>query len=181
MIYKIMTLKISLFIRLKQPLNRVFLLFSCLSLSLLTACANVIPPCNAKTSPPSSELRNTKWDLVRWNLAPNAMGEVRTRQIPQGEASNPIQIQFDANGERISGSTGCNRFTARLNEDARGFTLDQIASTKMACAPQRMELENDFLYELNDYRSIVRNGDQLLMIGADREVLSFMQRPSPAK
>jgi heat shock protein HslJ len=101
---------------------------------------------------------------------------VRARQIPQGEASNPIQIAFDASGQRISGSTGCNRFTAELDEDSRGFSLSKIASTKMTCAPRRMELENDFLYELNDYRSIIRNGDQLLMIGNDREVLSFTQR-----
>ena len=165
----------------KYPLNKLFLLVSCLGLGFLTACANVIPPCTAKTSPPSSEFRNTKWELVRWNLAPNARGEVRARQIPQGENSNPIQLVFDANGERISGSTGCNRFTARITEDARGFTLDQIASTKMTCAAQRMELENDFLYELNDYRTIVRNGDQLLMIGADREVLSFQQKTNPVK
>ena len=164
-----------------STLNRLFLSFACLGLSLLTACANVIPPCTAKTSPPSSEFRNTKWELVRWNLAPNARGEVRARQIPQGDNSNPIQIVFDANGERMSGSTGCNRFTARITEDARGFTLDLITSTKMACTPQRMELENDFLYELNDYRTIVRNGDQLLMIGADREVLSFMQKSNSAK
>lgn len=176
-----MTNKIVPFKAPKQALNRVFLVPLCLSLSLLTACANVIPPCNAKISPPGSELRNTKWELIRWNLAPNGMGEVRPRQIPQGPTSNPIQIIFDASGERLSGSTGCNRFTARLNEDARGFTLNQIASTKIACSPQRMELENDFLYELNDYRSIVRNGDQLLMIGADREVLSFIQRPTTAK
>lgn len=160
----------------RGSIKRFFLVFSCLGLGFLTACASVIPPCNAKTSLPSSEFRNTKWELVRWNLAPNAKGEVRSRQIPQGDTSNPIQIIFDANGERLSGSTGCNRFTARITEDSRGFTLDQIASTKMACTPQRMELENDFLYELNDYRSIVRNGDQLLMIGADREVLSFMQK-----
>jgi heat shock protein HslJ len=165
----------------KYPLNKLFLLVSCLGLGFLTACANVIPPCTAKTSPPSSEFRNTKWELVRWNLAPNARGEVRARQIPQGENSNPIQLVFDANGERISGSTGCNRFTARITEDARGFTLDQIASTKMTCAAQRMELENDFLYELNDYRTIVRNGDQLLIIGADREVLSFQQKTNPVK
>jgi heat shock protein HslJ len=165
----------------KYPLNKLFLLVSCLGLGFLTACANVIPPCTAKTSPPSSEFRNTKWELVRWNLAPNARGEVRARQIPQGENSNPIQLVFDANGERISGSTGCNRFTARITEDARGFTLDQIASTKMACTAQRMELENDFLYELNDYRTIVRNGNQLLIIGADREVLSFQQKTNPVK
>ena len=152
-------------------------MLSCIGLSILTGCANVIPPCGAKVSPPSSELRNTKWELTRWNLPPNSLGEVRTRQIPVGEASNPIQITFEVNGQRVSGSTGCNRFTAELDEDARGFSLKKITSTKMSCNAARMELENDFLYELNDYRSIVRNGDQLLIIGADREVLSFTQRP----
>ena len=170
--------KSNLLTPLRSRLNWLFLALCCLGPSLLVGCANVIPPCGAKTSPPSSELKNTKWELTRWNLAPNSNGEVRTRQIPQGDASNPIQIIFDANGQRLSGSTGCNRFTAALDEDARGFTLKQIASTKMACSPQRMELENDFLYQLNDYRSIVRNGDQLLMIGTDREVLSFTQKPN---
>ncbi len=174
-------MKTAIFRPSRGPIKRFFLILSCLGLGFLTACANVIPPCNAKTSPPSGELRNTKWELVRWNLSPNAKGEVRSRQIPQGDSSNPIQIIFDANGERVSGSTGCNRFAARITEDARGFTLDQIAATKMACTPQRMELENDFLYQLNDYRSIVRNGDQLLMIGADREVLSFIQKNNSAK
>jgi heat shock protein HslJ len=171
-----MTVKIVISKPSKSILNSLWVTFSCLGLSLLTACANVIPPCGAKTSPPSSELRNTKWELTRWNLPPNTNGEVRTRQIPQGENSNPIQIIFDAKGDRVSGSTGCNRFTASLDEDAKGFTFKQITTTKMSCSPARTELENDFLYELNDYRSIVRNGDQLLMIGTDREVLSFTQR-----
>lgn len=162
----------------KQISKRSFLALFLLSLGFIGGCANVIPPCGAKISPPSSELRNTHWELTRWNLPPNSKGEVRARQIPQGEASNPIQIAFDANGQRISGSTSCNRFTAELDEDSRGFSLSKIASTKMACTPQRMELESDFLYQLNDYRSIIRNGDQLLMVGNDREVLSFTQRPS---
>lgn len=174
-------MKIAIFSPFRGLIKRFFLIVSCLGLGFLTACANVIPPCTAKISPPSSELRNTKWELVRWNLSPNARGEVRARQIPLGDNSNPIQIIFDANGERVSGSTGCNRFTARITEDARGFTIDQIATTKMACSPQRMELESDFLYQLNDYRSIVRNDDQLLMIGADREVLSFIQKSNTAK
>ncbi len=173
-----MNLKSSVSAALRSQINRLFLALSCLGLGLLVGCANVIPPCGAKISPPSSELKNTKWELTRWNLPPNNNGEVRARQIPQGDASNPIQIIFDVNGQRLSGSTGCNRFTATIDEDARGFSLKQIASTKMACSPQRMELENDFLYQLNDYRSIVRNGDQLLMIGTDREVLSFTQKPN---
>jgi heat shock protein HslJ len=176
-----MTVKLAISTPTRSSLNSLSMTISCLGLSLLTACANVIPPCGAKTSPPSSELRNTKWELTRWNLPPNANGEVRTRQIPQGESSNPIQITFDSKGERVSGSTGCNRFTASLDEDSKGFTFKQITSTKMSCSPARMELENDFLYELNDYRNIVRNGDQLLMIGTDREVLSFTQRSNIAK
>ncbi|MBU3628746.1 META domain-containing protein [Polynucleobacter sp. AP-Reno-20A-A9] len=176
-----MVLKSRLLDFLRKPSKGLFLTLSCLSLGLLSGCANVIPPCGAKISPPSSELKNTKWELTRWNLPPNSNGEVRARPIPQGDAGNPIQIIFDPNGQRLSGSTGCNRFTATLDEDARGFSLKQIASTKMACSPQRMELENDFLYELNDYRSIVRNGDQLLMIGTDREVLSFIQKPNNSK
>jgi heat shock protein HslJ len=176
-----MALKSNLSDSIGMSLNRLFLMLSCLGLGFLVGCANVIPPCGAKISPPSSELKNTKWELTRWNLPPNSYGEVRTRQIPQGDASNPIQIIFDASGQRLSGSTGCNRFTATIDEDGRGFSLKQIVSTKMACSPQRMELENDFLYELNDYRNIVRNGDQLLMIGTDREVLSFTQKQNTTK
>ena len=169
------TKKVILFVFRKRS-NSVFLLFSCLGFTLLTACANLIPPCGAKISPPSSELRNTQWELIRWNLPPNSYGEVRGRQIPQGENSNPIQMAFDSNGQQLSGFTGCNRFTATLDEDSRGFTFNKIAASKMACSPARMELENDFLYELNDYRTIVRDGDRLLMIGNDREVLTFAQR-----
>ena len=121
-----MTAKIVISSPSKRNLNSLFTTISCLGISLLTACANVIPPCGAKTSPPSSELRNTKWELTRWHLPPNANGEVRARQIPQGENSNPIQIIFDAKGDRVRGSTGCNRFTASLDEDAKGFTFKQI-------------------------------------------------------
>ena len=118
-----MILKSRLSAAIRNRLNRLFLAIFCMSLGLLSGCANVIPPCGAKISPPSSELKNTKWELTRWNLSPNSNGEVRTRKIPQGDASNPIQIIFDANGQRLSGSTGCNRFTATLDEDARGLSL----------------------------------------------------------
>ena len=92
-----------------HPTNRVlkrsFLAFLLSSLGFLGGCANVIPPCGAKISPPSSELRNTRWELTRWNLPPNNKGEVRARQIPQGEASNPIQIVFeDRKSTRLNSS-----------------------------------------------------------------------------
>lgn len=161
--------------------NRLFTLMGVLAIGLIGGCANVIPPCGAKISPPSSELRSTSWELVRWNLPPNNQGEVSARPIPRGQTSNPIQIIFDTKGSVVSGSTGCNRFTAELSEDAKGFTLENIAVTKKACPAQRMELESDFLYKLKDYRSIVLNGDQLLMIGSNREILSFMKLTQTTK
>jgi len=176
MFYNNMPTKKTPFISPKRLSKRLILGFSCLGFGFLAACANVIPPCGAKISPPSSELRNTKWELIRWNLPPNTNGEVRARQIPQGEKANPIQMAFDNKGEQLSGFAGCNRFTAQLNEDSRGFIFEKIATTKMSCNPARSELENDFLYELNDYRTIIRDGDRMLMIGNDREVLTFAQR-----
>jgi hypothetical protein len=45
----------------------------------------------------------------------------------------------------------------------------------MACSTAREEIERDFFYLLNDYRTIARDGDRLLIIGPNREVLSFSQ------
>jgi len=157
------------------PLKAI--LSSCI-LALFTACSSLTPPCAARVSPPYAELRGTKWELIRWNLPPNAAGEVRQRLIPQGDAGQPIQFEFAPQSLNISGFTGCNRFTGEIVEEPRGISIERVASTRMSCSGPRNELENDFLYELNDYRNLVRDGDRLLMIGRDREVLSFIQRPA---
>lgn len=141
----------------------------------LTGCANPLPTCNSRTSPPASELRASTWELERWSLAPNSKGEVRPRTIPSGDGLQTIVIQFDETAQRVSGFAGCNRFTAQIAEDQRGITLEKIVSTRMACSADRMELESAFLYQLNDHQSIIRDGDRLLMVGRDQNVLRFKQ------
>jgi heat shock protein HslJ len=143
-------------------------------LSFLVGCAHVLPPCNAKTSPPAIELSGT-WILERWSLAPNSKGEVRPRPLPTGKDTQVIAIQFDARTNSVSGFSGCNRFTAQMTEDPRGISIDKIASTRMACSADRMELESAFLYQLNDYQRLVRDDDRLLLIGRDQNVLRFVQ------
>jgi heat shock protein HslJ len=86
-----------------------------------------------------------------------------------------IAIQVDARTNSVSGFTGCNRFTAQIAEDQRGISIDKIASTRMACSADRMELESAFLYQLNDYQRLVRDDDRLLLIGRDQNVLRFVQ------
>jgi heat shock protein HslJ len=143
-------------------------------LGLLIGCAQVLPPCNARTSPPAIELSGA-WALERWSLAPNSKGEVRPRPLPSDGGMPAISIQFDARTNTVSGFSGCNRFTAQLTEDQRGISIDKIASTRMACSADRMELESVFLYQLNDYQRLVRDDDRLLMIGRDQNVLRFVR------
>ena len=143
-------------------------------LGLLVGCAHVLPPCNARTSPPAIELSGT-WTLERWSLAPNSKGEVRPRPLPSDGAMQAIAIQFDARTNAVSGFSGCNRFTAQIAEDPRGISIEKIASTRMACSADRMELESAFLYQLNDYQRLVRDDDRLLLIGRDQNVLRFVQ------
>lgn len=153
-------------------------LITMIAISLLGACANIVPPCAAKNTPPYSELKGTSWELVRWNLAPNGMGEVRLRLITNDQ-NQKIQMQFE--GARMSGYSACNRFTAQITEDVRGFQINQIATTRMSCSTAQEEIERDFIYLLNDYRTIARDGDRLLLIGPNREVLSFAQINRPSK
>jgi len=155
-------------------LSRLARLSGLAALSFLAGCAQVLPPCNAKTSPPAIELNGT-WVLERWSLAPNSKGEVRPRPLPSDGAMPAIAIQFDARANTVSGFSGCNRFTAQITEDARGISIDKIASTRMACSADRMELESAFLYQLNDYQRLVRDDDRLLLIGRDQNVLRFVQ------
>jgi len=144
----------------------------------LMGCANIVPPCPGKTTPLYSELVGTQWELNRWNMPPNALGEVRLRSMPN-DGGQKIGLQFSKG--RMSGFSGCNRFSAQINEDHRGFQIEQITTTRMACASSRDEIERDFLYLLRDYRSIARDGNYLLIIGPNREVLGFnlIQRTNP--
>ncbi|MEY3725372.1 MAG: hypothetical protein RLZZ365_1307 [Pseudomonadota bacterium] len=145
---------------------------------LFIGCANIAPPCPGETTPPYSELVGTQWELNRWNMAPNTMGEVRLRSMPN-DGGPKIGLQFSPG--RVSGFSGCNRFNAQIIEDHRGFQIEQIATTRMACASNREDIERDFLYLLRDYRSIARDGNYLLIIGPNREVLGFnlIQRSNP--
>ncbi|NDC04722.1 MAG: META domain-containing protein [Burkholderiaceae bacterium] len=102
-----------------KRIQRSILLVS--GVCFLGACANITPPCAAKNTPPAAELKGTHWELSRWNLPPNAMGEVRLRSLPNDQGQK-IQLQFS--GNRMSGYSACNRFTAQIAEDTRGFQIN---------------------------------------------------------
>ena len=95
----------------------------------------------------SDMLAQTSWDLARWTLPGGAL-----RQIPHPSSnSRPLTASFvhDRGSPRISGFSGCNQYNGSYTV-ANGLLIVQgrPVSTMMACAPQNMKLEQDFLAAL---------------------------------
>lgn len=66
--------------------------------------------------------------------------------------SDEVSLAFEAG--RVSGSTGCNRFSGRYAL-AQGFAFGDLATTRMACPGRRGELEAAFTgaaRRINDWR-----------------------------
>jgi heat shock protein HslJ len=163
---------------LKKSFFSIFSLgFVFLSLLSLVSCTNLLPDCNACSSPPLSTLSG-RWELLRWNRPPDATGRVTQRAIPHGDNGEPIMIEFNQDKKILSGYSGCNRFFAPITSDSKSaIVLGRIGSSMMMCNENyRMELEHDFLNQLEDYRSLNVKEDQLLLIGRTGDVLAFGRR-----
>lgn len=142
----------------------------------VTACTEIIPSCGVCNSPPLTDL-NGSWELIRWNKAPEANGSIRIRSIPNGNNSKALFMNFDLANNRVNGFSGCNSFTASATDNPKGIIIGDIASTRMMCSEAKlMELENDFLYQLRDYRTLKIEKNQLLLLGRDGEALVFIRR-----
>lgn len=75
------------------------------------------------SSSPAPTLAGTSWTLVEIEGAP----------LARDAALEPISIAFDADGSRVSGYGGCNRFSGGyVVTDAR-LRFEPLAMTKMAC------------------------------------------------
>jgi heat shock protein HslJ len=57
-----------------------------------------------------------------------------------GAAGQPLTMRFEQN--RVSGFSGCNRFTGSYSVDGDVLTLSQLAGTMMACPEPAMALES---------------------------------------
>jgi heat shock protein HslJ len=80
-------------------------------------------------------------------------------------------IQFGANG-RVSGNSGCNRFTGTYESTEDGaIRIGPLAATRMACPEPAMAAESKFFAMLEEVRSFERNGKRLALRDSDGSVL----------
>lgn len=84
-------------------------------------------------------------------------------------------LQFRSDG-KVSGSTSCNRVTGFYSEDRDGLTLWMLATTRMACRPDVMERERQFLTILEEVRRVEVSRSKLTLKETDGNILGELRR-----
>jgi heat shock protein HslJ/uncharacterized membrane protein len=108
-------------------------------------------------------------------------GEIMTaieggwRVIRLGDAMPPegvtVTIMFDREG-RVSGRSGCNRFSGGYTLTGEGLSFGNMAVTRMACPPPMMETEHQFLDLLKKItRATPGDNAQLRLMSGDDQAM----------
>lgn len=89
----------------------------------------------------------------------------RTWRMVNVEGSAPEIYFSSAESPRVTGTTGCNRFSGTYAIEKGGrLTIGTVAVTRRACAAETMEAERrflDLLRRVNGYR--IEDGELLLL------------------
>lgn len=121
-----------------------------LSLAALSACA---------TAGLGSGLGGREWVAQDVNGVPVA-------------GARPLTLRFE--GERASGSAGCNSFSGSYEAGEERLEFGPLAATRMACEPDIMEQERRYLSILAAARSYSRYGNgSLSVIAPDGRAIRF--------
>ncbi|MFQ6395984.1 META domain-containing protein [Nocardia sp. KC 131] len=107
-----------------------------------------------KVAQPDKPLTGTTW-IVTETITPDA----RTRSRVIDEAKPTLTIAADG---AISGSGGCNRLTGNATIAGAEVTF-RVASTRMMCAPEVMEVENAVLETLDGKTTATIDADTLTL------------------
>jgi heat shock protein HslJ len=115
------------------------------------------------------ELVGPTWQVVEINGSP-----VSCDQSKRGP-----NLVFSGEG-RVSGSTGCNRFTGTYTQDGNSLKFAAMAMTKMACPPPLDALERSFLQATAATASVRKSGETLELLDAGGKVQMRLQSGSPS-
>jgi heat shock protein HslJ len=83
------------------------------------------------------DLQGVTWELTHFG---------RQNPVPEG-----VRISLSVDGDRVSGSAGCNRYFGRIREKVPGeLAIGPVGSTRMACAEPKMSAERTYLEALEE-------------------------------
>ncbi|MGW7685460.1 META domain-containing protein [Kribbella sp. NPDC054772] len=116
----------------------------------LTAGSTTIALTDQQTAVPDVALDGTKWAL-----STVITGEVASHQADSEKA------WLTLNGERVTGSTGCNEFQGVVARSTGKLTFGELATTRRACAGDAAKLESTLLKGLHGQVSYQVDGSTL--------------------
>jgi copper homeostasis protein (lipoprotein) len=111
-------------------------------------------------------LRGTRWRLLTLG------GD--TVATPSPPARAPM-LEFATDSDRLSGSGGCNRLMGGFRLAGETLSFSPLASTKMACGPETMALEQRFSEALGQVRRWSIDRRSLLLQDATGRTLLLFQ------
>jgi putative lipoprotein len=132
---------------------------------VLLRSATSKPAAAAASAPvPDAPLINTYWKLTE-------LGGQPVKVEPNQREPHFVLHASSAQGKRIAGSDGCNRFTGGYLLDGSKLSLDKPASTMMACL-QGAEQAQAYLKALSQVAGWHVSGNLLDLQDADGKVLA---------
>ena len=119
--------------------------------------------------PESAPLLGTEWHLARYSTGGSAVAEPI--------ADTWIDLIFEDDG-MLSGSAGCNAYSAPYRVNETGLTVDRIIATKISASEPAgiMEQEAAYLALLRSAAGYRIAGDALVIIDGDGTAILFYER-----
>lgn len=148
--------------------------------SLVVVCA-IGMACGKDPAPATPEetetVQHPEFEDVHWRLV-----ELQSESGEMAPLLDQIVVEVKFSGGKLGGTAGCNRFFGSyVLGEANQLTLgSEMGSTQMACAPEVMDQEQQYLTLLGQVAAIDRIDDHLLLQDADSMILLKFVATEPA-
>jgi len=150
---------------------------------MLTVCfagcvSQPVTPAPVQTTAPVATQPPTTFPAgVEWRLTSYLNG---AKVLTSVTGVKPVTALFDSSG-KLSGSAGCNQYSATYTVAGTGITITQPISTLMACQEPVMQQESMYLADLTKASSYSNTpGDTLTFFDASGAVILVYKRPGDA-
>jgi len=99
---------------------------------------------------------------------PSIVGLWLAQEVAGAPVPSDAQVTLSVYGDgRAVGRAGCNNYTTRYQRAGGDISFEPAISTKMACAPELMSLEQSYLTTLEAASRVERRADGTLVLTTD--------------
>lgn len=113
--------------------------------------------------------------------APSIVGLWQAQEVAGTAVPADVRITLSMYGDgRAVGRAGCNNYTTKYQRNGGTISFTPVISTKMACAPDLMTLEQSFLDTLTAATRVERRPDGTLVLTTDKSTQLLFRRQEAA-